>query len=277
MTAPTRAGGDAGRRPGLWRIGWARVGVELRTFFRDAEAAIWTFSLPLLLLVIFGSVFRGDLAEGVTFSQYFVTGMIASGIVYTAFQNLAIAIPVEREDGTLKRLQGTPMPKASYFVGKVGLVLVAYLAQVTLLLLLGTLLFDLSLPDESGDWVTFTWVSALGLVTCTLLGIAYSSVPKTGRGAAAVVSPVVLVLQFTSGVFFAWNELPGWMQQVAALFPLKWLAQGMRSVFLPDDFQSQELAGSWELGRVALVLVLWAVLAAALALRTFRWQRRGES
>jgi hypothetical protein len=41
---------------------------------------------------------------------------------------------------------------------------------------------------------------------------------------------------------------------MAALFPLKWLCQGMRSVFLPDSFQRQELAGSWELGRTALVL-----------------------
>ena len=95
----------------------------------------------------------------------------------------------------------------------------------------------------------------LGLICCTLLGIAFSSVPRSGRGASALVSPVVLVLQFTSGVFFQYDELPSWMQQMAALFPLKWLCQGMRSVFLPDSFQRQELAGSWELGRTALVLI----------------------
>jgi len=100
---------------------------------------------------------------------------------------------------------------------------------------------------------------------------------RSGRGAPALVSPVVLVLQFTSGVFFAYDELPPWMQQMAALFPLKWLCQGMRSVFLPDGFQRQELAGSWEFGRTALVLVVWAVVAAFLALRFFRWQRRDET
>ena len=85
--------------------------------------------------------------------------------------------------------------------------------------------------------------------------------PRNGRGAPALVSPIVLVLQFTSGVFFQYDELPPWMQQLAALFPLKWLCQGMRSVFLPDSFQRQELAGSWELGRIALVLALWSVAA----------------
>ena len=125
--------------------------------------------------------------------------------------------------------------------------------------------------------MTFTWLSALGLTCCTLLGIAFSSVAKTARGAPAMVTPVVLVLQFTSGVFFTYSELPTWMQQFAAVFPLKWLCQGMRSVFLPDDFQSQEMAGSWELGRVALVLVVWTVVALVLAMRSFRWQRREES
>jgi len=265
-----------GRPPGTLAVGRARVGLELRSFLRDREAAFFTMILPVLLLVVFGSAFSGDVGAGVSFSQYFLAGMVASGIVYTAFQNLAIAIPQERDDGTLKRLQGTPMPKAAYFAGKVGLVLVIYAVQVATLLALGVLLFDVSLPRDSGAWWTFTWVSALGLVACTLLGIAFSSVPRSGRGAAALVSPVVLVLQFTSGVFFQWNELPAWMQQFAAVFPLKWLSQGMRSVFLPDTFQRQELTGSWELGRTALVLGVWTVAALVLAMRTFRWRRRDE-
>jgi len=263
--------------PGTVAIGLRRVHIELLTFTRDREAAFFTLILPVLLLVVFGSAFNDDVAPGIPFSQYFLAGMIASGVVYTAFQNLAIVIPQERDDGTLKRLQGTPMPKAAYFVGKVGVVLVVYVVQVSLLMLIGVTLFDVSLSSDPQDWVVFTWLSILGLVCCTLLGVAFSSLVKSGRGAPALVSPVVLVLQFTSGVFFQYDELPPWMQQFAAIFPLKWLCQGMRSVFLPDSFQSQELAGSWELGRVALVLVLWSVAALVLALRSFRWQRREET
>jgi ABC-2 type transport system permease protein len=269
-------GGAAPATPGVLAIGLRRVRIELLTFSRDREAAFFTVVLPVLLLVVFGSAFNDDVAPGVPFSQYFLAGMIASGVVYTAFQNLAITISQERDDGTLKRLQGTPMPKAAYFVGKIGQVLVLYVAQVALLLAIGVALFDVHLPDSAADWWTFTWVSVLGLVCCTLLGVAFTGLTRTGRGAPALVSPVVLVLQFTSGVFFQYDELPPWMQQMAALFPLKWLCQGMRSVFLPDSFQRQELAGSWELGQVALVLLAWTVLALVLALRGFRWRRRDE-
>jgi ABC-2 type transport system permease protein len=263
--------------PGTWSIGLRRVQIELLEFSRDREAAFFTMLLPVLLLVVFGSAFTGDVARGVPFSQYFLAGMLASGIVYTSFQNLAISIPQERDDGTLKRLQGTPMPSAAYFLGKVGLVLVIYVVQVVVMMAIGVTLFGVHLPSTAADWWTFAWVSVLGLVCCTLLGIAFSSVPRSGRGASALVSPIVLVLQFTSGVFFQFDELPHWMQQMAALFPLKWLCQGMRSVFLPDSFQRQELAGSWELGRTALVLTLWSLAAVVLALRYFRFRRRDDT
>jgi ABC-2 type transport system permease protein len=273
-TAGTRS--SEVRLPPLSRVVRARAEVELKAFVRDRQALFFTFALPVLLLVIFGAVFNEDIAPGVTFSQYFLSGMIASGLVYTGFQNLAIAIPQEREEGSLKRLYGTPMPPAAYFAGKVVLVLVSLIAQVILLLLIGVLFFGVSLPSTAQKWFTFGWLLVLGLLTCTLLGIAFSSVPRNGRSAPALVSPIVLVLQFTSGVFFIFSELPPWMQKFASLFPLKWLCQGMRSVFLPDSFQVREPAHAWELGTVALVLVVWTVIAVVLCVTTFRWQRRGD-
>jgi ABC-2 type transport system permease protein len=76
-----------------------------------------------------------------------------------------------------------------------------------------------------------------------------------------------------SGVFFVSSDLPPWMQTVASVFPLKWLAQGMRSVFLPSSFESAEVSGSWQHGQTALVLAVWAVVGLVLALWTFRWTR----
>jgi len=272
----TRPSGSSKRTPNAVSIGWQRGLIELRQFFRERDAVVWTFSLPFILLAIFGTVFNEEIAPGVTFAQYFLAGMIASGLVYTGFQTLAITIAQERDDGTLKRLRGTPMPAASYFIGKVVLVTVTMLAQTFLLLLAGVLFFNVNLPSDVQSWATFGWLLLVGTIVCTLLGIAFSSMPKSGRAASAVVSPVVLVLQFTSGVFFVFSELPSWMQQAASLFPLKWLCQGMRSVFLPDTFAAQEVAGSWELPMVALVLGIWGVVGLVICLTTFRWSRRGS-
>lgn len=261
------------------RIGISRVGIEVRQLLRDRESALFNFAFPMILLVIFGSVFSSqDIGfEDVTFSQYFLAGMLASGIFYSAFQNLSISIPMEREDGTLKRLMGAPIPKSSYFIGKIGMVLTSYVVQATLLLALGVALFGVRLPTDPARWFTFAWVSLLGLASCTLLGLAFSVVPKHGRGASAIVSPVVLVLQFTSGVFFVYSQVPGWMQSFASLFPLKWLTQAMRSVFLPDGAKVIEVAGSWQLQETALVLGAWTLVGFVLAIRVFRWTARGTT
>ena len=120
----------------------------------------------------------------------------------------------------------------------------------------------------------FTWIVILGSACATILGIAFSVVPKSGRAASAVVSPIVIILQFFSGVFFVFSQLPGWMQQFAALFPLKWMTQGMRYVFLPESFATQEVAGSYELGKIAIILLIWTVVGAILAIKTFRWIRK---
>ena len=182
------------------RIGLLRSKLELKQFLRQRESVVFTLFFPVILLFIFGSVFQDTIAPGVTFSQYFVAGMVASGLVNTGFQQLAITIPMERDDGTLKRLRGTPMSVTSYFIGKALLVTILMIIQTALLLFFGTALFG-------------------------------------------------------------------------SLFPLKWLTQGMRSVFLPDDFASQEVAGNWEIGRTALVLFIWLLVGLVLAIKTFKWSR----
>jgi ABC-2 type transport system permease protein len=264
-------------QPGLLRVSLVRAKVEYLSFIRERQAVVFTFAFPILLLVIFGSVFgRTEIAGGISFAQYFVTGMIAAGLFGTSFQNLAISIPIERDTGGLKRLEGTPMPKAAYFIGKV--ILVAFIAAVqnVLLLFIGVLFYHLHLPGTASRWITYGWVSVLGIAACTVFGIAATALVKNGKSAPAIISPIAIVLQFISGVFFVFSSLPAWMQTIASVFPLKWMTQGMRSVFLPDSYAFQEPAGSWEHGRIAVVLTLWCVIGLIVASRTFRWRSRAD-
>ncbi|GAA1813795.1 ABC transporter permease [Planosporangium flavigriseum] len=261
----------ARRRPGALSLGLSRGALELKQFARTRPYLIFTLLFPVLIVLIFGAAFHGDAGGGVSWTQYFVTGMIASGLLATGFQNLAIQIPIERSRGVLKRLVGTPMPRSAYFIGKIVMVLVVSAISTAILLAMAVAFYGLALPDTATKWFTFAWVSLLGVTACTLLGIAYSSLARTGRAAPSMTTPVALVLQFISGVFFVYTGLPGWMQQIAAFFPLKWIAQGLRSVFLPEEFAAREVAHSWELGRVALVLAAWCVAGLILCLLTFRW------
>lgn len=159
---------------GYSQIVAARVRAEILSFFREKSSLIFTLVFPIFLLIIFGALFgnSSDVAPGVGYINYLVPGMIAAGLMSTSFQNLAITIPIERDAGLLKRLRGTPMPKSAYFLGKVVLVLVLSLISTVLMLLVGLIFYDVSLPSTVTKWLVFAAVLLLGVAACTLLGVA---------------------------------------------------------------------------------------------------------
>ncbi|PWI19754.1 ABC transporter [Streptomyces sp. Act143] len=278
-TTAVRSGTDtrAERLPGAWDIGLRRGALEIRQFFRQRDQMVFSFAFPVVFLFLFASIFSDDVqGAGITASQLYVPAMMAAGIMSTSFQSLGISIAIERDDKVLRRLRGTPMPPAAYFLGKIWLVLVTGLMETAILLLVGTTLYDVELPPDAAHWFHFAWIFVLGLTACALLGIAISSVPRSGKSASSVVILPFLVLQFISGVYIAIDTIPDWMLNIGALFPLKWMCQGLRGVFLPDSARVLEQAGGWEFGRTALVLGAWCVGGLVLCLLTFRWKDRRD-
>jgi ABC-2 type transport system permease protein len=262
--------------PSAARIGVSRVGLELRLFFRERQQVVFSFAYPIVMLVIFASIMGDeDRPGGIPFAQYFLAGIAATGIMLTSFQAVGTAVAHERESGQLERLQLLGTPPVAYFAGKAGQVLVTAALQLALLLPVARYGFDVPMPPDLAHWGTFLWVAALGALSGTVLGIAAAALPGSATATNTAITALAIVLQFFSGVFFGFLELPGWMQQAAALFPLKWLTQGMRSAFLPDDAGAFEIAGGWEHGRIALVLAAWVIIGVMVCARTFRW-RRGE-
>jgi ABC-2 type transport system permease protein len=269
-----RVSAEPGLPPAL-RLSLSRGGLEIRSFFAQRDLVVFTFALPVILLVIFGQVFRGDIARtGVPMVDYFTAGIIASGVMSVTFVNLGISIAVERDGGALKRLAGTPLPPVAYFAGKAIAALVIAGLEVACLLAVGVLLLGLHLPATPGRWITLGWVLLLGVAACSLAGIAISSLPRTATSASAVINLPYLVLSFISGVYFVFTSLPASLQHVAAFFPLKWLCQGLQSAVLPDRLLAVAPAHSWEHGKIALVLGAWLVASLVTCVRTFRWLPR---
>lgn len=262
-------------------LGLARTRHEVRLYFRSPDTVFFTFAFPVLLLAVFSVAFSeqsfGRDADGLAVgaAAYYLPGMLAAGILLSGVQALTVDIATERGDGTLKRLAGTPLPVASYVLGKAGQVLVTSLLQVVVLLVVARLAFGVALPHEPEQLGRAAATYALGLGTSAVLGVALSRVPGSGRAATALVVPVTVVLQFVSGVYLPFTQLPGWLQAVASAFPLRWIAQGLRSAFLPEGFASLEPSGTWDVPLVLGVLAAWLVVGAVVARLTFRWTRAG--
>jgi ABC-2 type transport system permease protein len=270
-----------GIRPGhVLRCAADRVRVELLQYVRRSDALIFTFLFPVMLFAIFASAF-GALppileldGQQVTQPQYYLPLMLAAGVFLSGVQNLGIEVAVERNDGTLQRLAATPLPVLSYFLGKLGQLLVTAIVQAALLLTVAVVVFRVALPTDPGRWLTLAWVFFAALVCFAVLGVAIAQIPRTVSSASAVVIPLALLLQFISGIYLAFPSLPEWLQTIANLFPLAWVAHGMRYALLPDIARVLEVGETWNLGAVAMVLGAWAVAGTIVAAVTFRWVRR---
>ncbi|WP_432081616.1 ABC transporter permease [Streptomyces sp. WAC 04229] len=260
-----------------WRAGFLRGGIELRHLLRNPKEMSGHLSNVVVALVIAGYV--GDDVPG---TQTPMAHLVLAGFAaYLMFQigliNLPQMLVTEREEGALLRLRATPGGIPAYLVAKCLLVVVTTVATLAVLLGLAALLVDGPLPQGPGGWVTLLWVTTLGLLAVVPLGAAIGAVLPNPREALALIMLPTMALLFTSGAVFPLTSLPVPVQQVASVFPLKWMAQGLRSALLPDSARAAEAAGSWELPMVALVLTAWAVLGFLLAVPLLRRAARRES
>ena len=261
------------------RLARRRTAIELAIFRRNKLAVFFTLLLPLLMVVLFGALSTGTIAgpphtTALPFRQYFVASMIGATIFSLSFSSLAIGVAIEQNSGLVKRLASTPLPRAAYLAGKLGQSLVTSLLATALIVVVGTLFYGLQLPQRASQWAVLVWVVLLGILCCSLLGLAYTRLIRDAKTAPAFVQPAFLGLLFLSGIFFQLTTGPALIRDIASVFPLKWMAQGLRYVFLPDWFGAQEAGHAWHLERIALVLGLWTVISAAATMKLFVWRLR---
>ncbi|BBY38312.1 transport permease protein [Mycobacterium mantenii] len=258
--------------PSPLRIGLSRIVPELKMFYRRPEQLVLTFSMPAVIGILLGSIFTTKLPHSDTSTGAVIAASIlAYGILSTSFINLGISIAADRESGALRRLRGTPTTASSYFIGKISLVAVASLAEAVVLLAVGVLVFKLHLPTNGFGWFTLSWVFILGIVSCSLLGIFVSNLASNAVSAAVITNGPAVALQFVSGTYVPLVALPAWMLTIGSVFPVKWMAQGFRSVLLPSNMAAFEPAGNWEHWSTFLVLTAWSVGGLIACLAVFRW------
>lgn len=262
--------------PSPLRIGLSRVVPELKMFVRRPEQMALTFSLPAVICLLLGSIFSTKMPHSDTsIGAVIAASMLAYGILSTSFINLGISIAYDRDTGALKRFRGTPTTATSYFIGKIMLVAIASLAESVVLLTVGVLFFQLCLPTTLFGWLTFAWVFILGVVSCSLLGAFISSFASNAVSAAVMTNAPAISLQFLSGTYVPLSSLPTWMLAIGSIFPVKWMAQGFRSVLLPPKMVAFEPAGCWEHWRIFFILTAWSIGGLIACLKVFRWSDQG--
>jgi ABC-2 type transport system permease protein len=247
-------------RRSILRLLAHQVGYEQLSFWRNPQAAIFTFLFPVVFLTIMGALFRGtgrsSYFDGLSVLQYYVPTVAVLSVFGSCYGQLAVALAARRQNGILKRIRATPLPTWVYFVGLVAHCVLVSVIDITLILGIGRL-YGVPLPS---DWPQIIATLVLGAVCFCALGVAVASVIANAEAAPAVAQLALFPLLFISGTYTPIHSAA--LNRVASWFPVRPFNETLTGLF------TGHAGTDWrQLGVVAA----WGAAGAIVAVRRFRW------
>jgi ABC-2 type transport system permease protein len=236
--------------------------LEQRSFWRSAEYALFTFALPLALLLLIGATTAGGDLPGthIAGQMIFVPSIIAFGVIVAAYVNLGAKLATLRHDGVLKRIRTTPLPAGAYLSGVLGSTAATTLAITASVIAIGALAFravprPAGLPELAGGL-------ALGVLCFGALGLALSVVARSAESASPIANFSYLPLAIMSGIFDPTFAIPHWLSVIVGFFPVRALAQILQQSYTPVAHAPVS---------DMFVLLAWAAAGCAFTAWRFRW------
>lgn len=187
---------------------------------------------------------------------YIVPGLIGVLLSMTMILITSLAITRERERGTLEQLIVTPIGKLSMMLGKIlPFVIVGYV-QMTVILLLGWVLFGVPVR---GSLVQLYAVSLLFVLASLGLGLFVSTVARTQAQAMQMSFMLLMPNILLSGFMFPVEAMPRPMQWVSAVLPLTQYLKILRGILLRDTGIGHLLPEVASLALMAGVILMLSV------------------
>ncbi|MBQ0866976.1 ABC transporter permease [Streptomyces sp. A73] len=244
-----------------------QIRYEQLTFWRNPQSAFFTFVLPVVVIAVFGLMFDGTTPSpyfgGLSALQYYVTTLAAMSVLGSCYSQLAIVLSTRRQNGILKRVRATPLPPWMYFVGLLAHCVMVSIVDVLLIVGVGRL-YNVPIPSAAA-WLPVAVTLVLGSASFCALGFAVASLIRNAEAAPAVVQFILFPLVFMSGTYMPVHNAI--LENLTGVLPVRPFNQALLQAIGPDG------GFAW---RHLLVLVLWGVLGAAVAVRRFRWDPRPE-
>ena len=199
--------------------------------------------------------------ENLSFISYFVPSILGMSVMQLGIF-AAVPLVADREKGILKRLAATPLRRSQLVGSNTLMRLLLALLQAVIIVGVGVLVFGV---EVTGSLLMAAGFVVLGAVAFLSLGYVLASFTKTEDAANGLTQVVQFPMMFLSGVFFPIAAMPPFLQTIARLIPLTYLADALRQVMVGGvPFAPLYVC--------ALVLLGWLVVCFAIASRKFRWQ-----
>lgn len=199
---------------------------------------------------------------GRRYIDWLIPGLIGLNVMGSSMWGVGFMAVDLRIRKLLKRFSATPMRKRDFLLAVMASRMIFLPLEVLLILLVGWLLFDVSV---AGSLVTFVGACVLGAVSFAAVSLLVGSRAQKLETISGLMNAVMVPMWVLSGVFFSADRFPGFMQPAVQALPLTQLNNLLRGVALEGQ-------GVAELWTGFVVVAAWGLVAFPLALRWFRWQ-----
>ncbi|WP_216895169.1 ABC transporter permease [Nocardia alni] len=213
--------------------------------------------------------------DAVPAPTYIMTGFLAFTLFFTVY-NLVNAITSRRDALIYKRLRTTSLPDSAIFTGEGLSAAIPTVAVALVVMLAGIVGMHDDLPRNVPLLVI---AMLLGLVMFFSLATGFAGILPSAETSMWIVTPIMVVFIYTSGIFADVKHLPGPLSTIAEFLPMEPLVQLIRTAYLNRDYVSGSTAdGGMHLLAAAAgpigIMIAWTVVGITLARRLFRWDPR---
>jgi len=204
------------------------------------------------------------LADGLKAIDYLIPGILAMSIMQLGLFATAQPLIALRTQGVLKRLGATPLPRTTLLLAYIALRLIIAMIQTAIIVVIGTLLFDVSMV---GSWLAlFGWLM-LSTLMFIAIGFFIAAISKTEESGTAITNLVNFPMLFLSGVFFQVSGMPSYLQPFIKAMPLTYTVDALKQTMIGAPPVNGQLIN---LG----VQLAWLAAMTVLAVRFFKWDAR---
>jgi ABC-2 type transport system permease protein len=184
---------------------------------------------------------------------FIVPGLVGVILTMTLVMFTAMAVARERERGTLEQLIVSPIRSGELTIGKIlPYIGVGYL-QMTLILLLGSWVFDVPFAGSVGLLYA---LSVFFIAASLAVGLLFSTLAKTQQQAMQMSFFFLLPNILLSGFMFPWEAMPAPARWLSTLLPLTHYLRVVRGIVLKGASLAELGAALAWLAGLTLVLVV---------------------
>lgn len=236
------------------------IGLESARQLKNVLGLIFTFAIPLLMLLVFGSAYGSggamDKTTGLPWVVVTTIQMAGFGGMMAALGQ-AFNIVTERSIGWNRQLRVTPLSGTGYMVSKVVSALAVSLVSIVLLMVVAVVVLRADL--SFAGWAMAALGLWFGVIPFAFIAVLIGQFAKP-QFAQPLFMIVFFGMAIIGGLWIPLQIIPGWVSNIAQVVPSYWLnILGQMGASLSGDIM-----------KPVLVLVAWTVVLAAFVIWRYR-------